>query len=151
MLSATLVVVLLLLPSFVTCMSLQTLPWYYCWSSISYILYYILHSYCCHPWHPINVSKQPNYEETISKNSSQYIIVSTFHHSPMFSSNHTSSQYSQDQVWCTQQMWAQCSQVDIEEFMFIVLPSFQWSNLFLDIQHLWKWKFSIFIQFFLLI
>ncbi len=130
MLSATLVVALLLLPSFVACMLLQTLPWYYCWSTISYILYYILHSYCCHPWwaielqvlllllvfyccnsivitidatlfyycchlwKPINVSKQPNYEETNSKNSSQYIIVSTFHHSPMFSSNHTSSQYS---------------------------------------------------------
>jgi hypothetical protein len=33
-------------------------------------------------------------------------------------------------------MRAQCSQVDIEEFMLIVPPSFQWSNPFLGIQHL---------------
>jgi hypothetical protein len=33
-------------------------------------------------------------------------------------------------------MWAQCSQVDVEEFMFIVPPSFQWSNPVLGIQHL---------------
>jgi hypothetical protein len=50
MLFATLVVVLLLLSSFVTCMLLQALPWYCCWSTMSYILYYILHSYCYHPW-----------------------------------------------------------------------------------------------------
>ncbi len=47
---ATLVVVLLLFSSFVTCMLLQALPWYCCWSTMSYILYYILHSYCYHPW-----------------------------------------------------------------------------------------------------
>jgi hypothetical protein len=33
-------------------------------------------------------------------------------------------------------MRAQCSQVDIEELMFIVPPFFQWSNPFLGIQHL---------------
>jgi len=33
-------------------------------------------------------------------------------------------------------MRAQCSQVDVEELMFIVHPSFHWSNPFLGIQHL---------------
>jgi hypothetical protein len=33
-------------------------------------------------------------------------------------------------------MPTQCSQVDVEEFMFIVPLSFQWSNPFLGIQHL---------------
>jgi hypothetical protein len=33
-------------------------------------------------------------------------------------------------------MWAQCSQVDVEELMFIVPPSFQWSHPFFSIQHL---------------
>jgi hypothetical protein len=33
-------------------------------------------------------------------------------------------------------MRAQCSQVDVEELMFIVPPSFQWSKPFLGIQYL---------------
>jgi hypothetical protein len=128
MIFATLVVALLLLPFILTYMLFQALLWYCCWSTMNYIFYYILHSYCCHPWwivelqvpllllvlyccnsividailfcyychpwQPINSSKQPNYEETSNKNYSQYTIVSTFHHSPMFLSNHTSTQYS---------------------------------------------------------
>jgi hypothetical protein len=33
-------------------------------------------------------------------------------------------------------MPTQCSQVHVEELMFIVPPSFQWSNPFIGIQHL---------------
>lgn len=50
MIFATLVVALLLLPSVLTCMLFQASPWYCCWSTMNYIFYYILRSYCCHPW-----------------------------------------------------------------------------------------------------
>jgi hypothetical protein len=42
-------------------------------------------------------------------------------------------------------MWAQCSQVDVEELMFIVPPSFQWSNPFQHLGFLEGFKAMLFL------
>ncbi len=139
---------------------------------MNYIFYYILHSYCCHPWwlvelqvlllllvlhccnfivividatlfchrchpqQPINVSKQPDYEKQVARIPHNILLFPPFTTHQCFQTTTFLHNTHNIKSNALNKMQAQCSQVDVEEIMFIVPHSFQWSKPFLSIQHL---------------